>query len=87
MGVTEPYRILITGGGTTTAISALKGLRMGQDPSLHVVEGSHVEEYGPDRVAPEGAIVHFRSNDPQDGPMIRYSMIWRTELLGEDLTA
>lgn len=36
---TKPLRILITGGGTTTAVSALKGLRMGGDPSLHVVMG------------------------------------------------
>jgi carbamoyl-phosphate synthase large subunit len=40
----EPLRILITGGGTTTAVSALKGLRMTRDPSLHVVMGDMTNE-------------------------------------------
>jgi carbamoyl-phosphate synthase large subunit len=35
----NPFRVLITGGGTTTAVSALKGLRLAGDPSIHVVMG------------------------------------------------
>lgn len=35
----EPFRVLITGGGSTTAISALKGLRMGNDPTIRIVVG------------------------------------------------
>ncbi len=35
----ERMRILITGGGTTTAVSALKGLRMSHDPSLEIIMG------------------------------------------------
>jgi carbamoyl-phosphate synthase large subunit len=37
-------RILITGGGTTTAVSALKGLRMTDDPSLEIVMGDMSRE-------------------------------------------
>jgi carbamoyl-phosphate synthase large subunit len=40
----NPFRVLITGGGTTTAVSALKGLRMGGDPSIHVVMGDMTAE-------------------------------------------
>src|SRR5688572_21093267 len=40
----DRFRILITGGGTTTAVSALKGLRMAQDPSLQVVMGDMTSE-------------------------------------------
>jgi carbamoyl-phosphate synthase large subunit len=37
--VPSPFRVLITGGGTTTAVSALKGLRLGGDPSIRVIMG------------------------------------------------
>ena len=37
--LSERLRILITGAGTTTAVSALKGLRMAEDPSLEIVMG------------------------------------------------
>jgi carbamoyl-phosphate synthase large subunit len=35
----ETLRILITGAGTTTAVTVLKGLRAARDPFLHVVMG------------------------------------------------
>ena len=35
----ERLKILITGGGTTTAVSSLKGLRITQDPTLHITMG------------------------------------------------
>ena len=35
----ERFRILVTGAGTTTAVSVLKGLRLTGDPSLHVIMG------------------------------------------------
>jgi carbamoyl-phosphate synthase large subunit len=35
----EPLRVLITGAGTTTAVTVLKGLRAAQDPGLEVVMG------------------------------------------------
>jgi carbamoyl-phosphate synthase large subunit len=38
------YRVLVTGGGTTTAVSVLKGLRLANDPSVHVVLGDMTEE-------------------------------------------
>jgi carbamoyl-phosphate synthase large subunit len=35
----KPFRVLITGAGTTTAVSVVKGLRAAQDPSIQVVMG------------------------------------------------
>lgn len=35
----EPFRVLITGAGTTTAVTVLKGLRAARDPSLLVSMG------------------------------------------------
>jgi hypothetical protein len=49
-----------------------------QDPSLHVIDVSHVEEFGQNRRAPDGAAVLFEGDDPRDGPMIRYTIVNRT---------
>jgi carbamoyl-phosphate synthase large subunit len=35
----EPFRVLITGAGTTTAVTVLKGLRAARDPDLRVFMG------------------------------------------------
>jgi carbamoyl-phosphate synthase large subunit len=35
----EPFRVLITGAGTTTAVTVLKGLRVARDPSVQVFMG------------------------------------------------
>jgi carbamoyl-phosphate synthase large subunit len=35
----ETFRVLITGAGTTTAVTVLKGLRAARDPSLRVYMG------------------------------------------------
>ena len=33
------FRVLITGAGTTTAITTLKGLRAADDPTIQIVMG------------------------------------------------
>ena len=35
----KPFNILITGAGTTTAVTALKGLRAMKDSSIHITMG------------------------------------------------
>ncbi len=63
--------------GGATAAEVLAMMAFQQEPALHVVEVSHIEEFGRRRAAPEGAIVHFQGDDLQDGPMIRYSIVRR----------
>jgi len=44
--------------------------------SLHqIVRASHVEEYGKDRRAPADAIVDFQGEDPEAGPLLRYTTV------------
>jgi hypothetical protein len=45
------------------------------DPSLQVVRASHVEEYGKGCRAPAGAMVDFQGDDPEAGPMLRYTIV------------
>src|SRR5262245_7618338 len=37
--MSEPFRVLVTGAGTTTAVTVLKGLRAAGDPSIQVFMG------------------------------------------------
>ena len=48
-----------------------------QDPSAQVIEAAHVADFGKHREAPAGAVVHFEGDDPQAGPLIRYTMVTR----------
>jgi Protein of unknown function (DUF3182) len=65
------------GGATSAELMAMTVLM--QDPSMQVVEASHVEEFGKGHEAPEGAVIHFQKDDPQAGPMIRYTIVTRTQ--------
>jgi hypothetical protein len=49
------------------------------NPSLHVIDVSHIEEFGQNRRAPDGATVLFEGDDPRDGPMLRYTIVNRME--------
>ena len=49
-----------------------------QDASLKIVEVSAVKEFGNGREPPRGAIVHFHGDDPEDGPILRYTVVMRT---------
>ena len=69
------------GGATGAEVVALSAFK--QDPSLHMIDVSHIEEYGQNRRAPDGAAVLFNGDDPQDGPMIRYTVVNRMERRAE----
>jgi hypothetical protein len=64
------------GGATSAELVALAAFI--DDPSLRIVEASHVEKYGRECDAPRGAVIHFQGDDPQAGPLIRYTTLTRT---------
>src|SRR5262249_8757904 len=65
------------GGASGAEVIALSAFK--QDPSLHVIDVSHIEEFGQNRRAPDGATVIFEGDDPRDGPMIRYTIVNRMQ--------
>src|SRR5499433_2138700 len=70
-GVLEPsWRI---GGASSAELVALAAFA--RDPSLKVVRASHVEEYGEGRRALADAIVEFQGDDPEAGPLLRYTIV------------
>jgi len=70
-GVLEPsWRI---GGASSAELAALAAFA--RDPSLKIVRASHVEEYGEGRRAPADAIVEFQGDDPEAGPLLRYTTV------------
>jgi hypothetical protein len=46
-----------------------------RDPSLQIVRASHVEEYGRGRQPPANAVVDFQGEDPEAGPLLRYTVV------------
>jgi hypothetical protein len=64
-----------SGGASTAELTALAAFV--HSPGLQVVEASAVKEFGKARDAPRGAIVHFRGDDPEDGPIVRYTVMTR----------
>jgi hypothetical protein len=46
-----------------------------RDPLLQIVCASHIEEYGKCRRAPTDAIVNFQGEDPEAGPLLRYTIV------------
>jgi Protein of unknown function (DUF3182) len=64
-----------SGGASTVELAAMK--EFAQDPALQVVEASSVKRYGWGEQAPSKAVVHYCGDDPEDGPIIRYTMITR----------
>ena len=70
-GVFEPsWRI---GGASRAELAALAALA--GDPSLQIVRASHVEKFGKDCQAPADAIVDFQGDDPEEGPLLRYTLV------------
>jgi hypothetical protein len=61
------------GGASSAELAALTAFA--RDPSLEIVRASHVEEYGKDRRAPVYAIVDFQGEDPEAGPLLRYTIV------------
>src|SRR5262245_47495754 len=64
-----------SGGASTAELTVLAAFV--QSPGLQVVEASAIKEFGKGRDAPRGAIVHFRGDDPEDGPIVRYTLMTR----------
>jgi hypothetical protein len=70
-GVLEPsWRV---GGASSAELAALAAFA--RDPSLRIVGASHVEEYGKGCRSPADATVNFKGDDPEAGPMLRYTMV------------
>jgi hypothetical protein len=70
-GVLEPsWRV---GGASSAELAAMAAFA--RDPSLEIVRASHVEEYGKGRRAPADAIVEFQGDDPEAGPLLRYTIV------------
>jgi hypothetical protein len=65
-----------SGGASTAELAALTAFS--HDPSLHVFEASTVKYFGKVREAPRHALIHFQGDDPEDGPILRYTMVTRT---------
>ena len=63
------------GGASPAELLALTEFM--RDPSAQMVEAIHVVDFGKHREAPAGAVVHFAGDDPQVGPLIRYTLVTR----------
>jgi Protein of unknown function (DUF3182) len=61
-------------GGASSA-ELLAVVALASDPEAQVVAASHVEQYGSDRKAPPDAIIHFDGDDPEAGPVLRYTVL------------
>ena len=60
------------GGATGAEIAALALFRT--DPGIVAVRARTVERYGDARV-PDGAVVHYRGDDPELGPLVKYTVV------------
>ncbi|RZN33892.1 DUF3182 family protein [Bradyrhizobium sp. Leo121] len=67
-----------SGGASTAELAALTAFA--QDSALQVVEAASVKHFGKPRKIPPGAIVHFEGDDPEEGPLLRYTVIIRALL-------
>jgi Protein of unknown function (DUF3182) len=73
-GVFEPsWR---SGGASTAELAAMTAFA--NDPSLHVFEASTVKDFGRARAAPRHALIHFEGDDPEEGPILRYTIVTQT---------
>jgi hypothetical protein len=71
-----------SGGASTAELAALG--EFVQDPTLQVVEARAVKLFGSGHEPPRNALVHYRDDDPDEGPITRYTMITR-KLKGNDV--
>jgi hypothetical protein len=61
------------GGASSAELAALAAFA--RDPLVQIVGASHVEEFGKNRHAPANAIIHFDGEDPEAGPLLRYTVV------------
>jgi len=71
------------GGASPAELLAIKAFI--DDPEVSIVEASHYEKFGRFEEPPASATVHFRGEDPQAGPLIRYTTITRRQVPPSDL--
>ena len=64
-----------SGGASTAELAAL--MAFAQDSTLHVVEATSVKQFGRQTAIPPGAVIHFHDEDPEDGPLLRYTAVTR----------
>jgi uncharacterized protein DUF3182 len=64
-----------SGGASTAELAALTAFA--DDPILQVVEATSVKRFGLPGKIPPGAVVHFSGDDPEDGPLLRYTVVTR----------
>jgi hypothetical protein len=64
-----------SGGASTAELAALMAFT--QDTSLEVVEATSVKQFGRRTTIPAGAVIHFHGDDPEDGPLLRYTIVTR----------
>jgi hypothetical protein len=65
------------GGATGAEVAALTEFM--RDPTVEVVEASHVEEFGQNRKPSPEAVAYIELDDPQEGPMVRYTVVKRIQ--------
>jgi hypothetical protein len=61
------------GGASSAELAALA--EFVRDPFLQTVEASAVEQFGEERNAPADALIHFDGDDPEVGPLLRYTVV------------
>lgn len=64
-----------SGGASTAELAAL--LEFAKDSALQVVEATPVKQFGRFTRVPPDALVHFHNDDPEEGPLLRYTSIRR----------
>ena len=64
-----------SGGASTAELMAM--LAFAADPTLQVLEVSAVKEFGQAGTPPGNAMIHFKGDDPEDGPILRYTLVTR----------
>ena len=65
--------IVAVGSASTAELAAMK--EFAKDPALQVVEARSVKRFGSGQQAPREAIIQYQGDDPEDGPIIRYTTI------------
>jgi hypothetical protein len=64
-----------SGGASTAELAAMTAFA--RDSSLQVVEATSTKQFGKPRKIPSGAVIHFEGIDPEDGPLLRYTVVTR----------
>jgi hypothetical protein len=51
-----------------------------EEPDLSMLEACHYEKFGQVQDIPTNSTVHFRGDDPQAGPVVRYTTLTRRRI-------